>query len=244
MRRWALYGGTFDPFHLAHEAVSIGLLRSGLYERVFVMTSGDSPHKSMSGRPPAVLRYAMAHLNLSDHMQRDRRLVLSDWEILQEGPSYTVKTLEFLQRIDEDVELSLIGGSDVLHEILGWYEPLRIMEIARLTIVHRPGFADEKDHRQAELLRQEYGARISFVPIATPEVSSSQIRQQIADGIDPNDLPLHPKVSNFIKEHHLYHADRKPWDLSDESLWRMMWQEKGWREVLRSFEPDIYPPEQ
>lgn len=243
MRRWALYGGTFDPFHLAHEAVSIGLLRSGLYERVFIMTSGDSPHKSMSGRPPAVMRYAMAHLNLSEHMARDKRLILSDWEILQEGPSYTVKTLEFLQELDENVELSLIGGSDILHEILGWYKPDRIMELARLAIIHRPGYEDEKDHRQAELLRQENGARIIFVPIPTPEVSSSEIRTQIASGIDPHALPLHPKVADFIDAYALYQEDRKPWDLRDENVWRMLWQEKGWREVLRTFEPHTTIPE-
>ena len=110
------------------------------------------------------------------------------------------------------------------------------MEIARLAIIHRPGYEDEKDHRQAELLRQDYGARIIFVPIETPEISSSGIRDQIASGIDPRDLPLHPKVAGFINQYHLYREDSKLWDLSDESLWRMMWKEKGWREVLRLFD--------
>lgn len=239
MRRWALYGGTFDPFHLAHEAVSVGLLQSDLYERVFVMTSGDSPHKTMSGRPPAVMRYAMTHLNLREHMTNDKRLILSDWEILQDGPSYTVRTLEFLQGLDENVELSLVGGSDVLHEIIGWYEPRRIMELARLAIIHRPGYNDEKDHKQAELLRQDYGARIIFIPIETPEVSSSEIREQIANGVDPLELPLHPDVARFINNYGLYEGESKLWDLSNEALWRKIWQERGWREVLRSFDLDI-----
>ena len=100
MKKIALYGGTFDPFHLGHRAVCKGLLELDHFDQLIVMTSGDSPHKSMQNRPPAVYRYKMAQLSLRDLLaQYPDTLELSDFEILQAGTSYTLKTLQALKTV-------------------------------------------------------------------------------------------------------------------------------------------------
>ena len=55
------------------------------------------------------------------------------------GPSYTVETLRILKERRPGADLFLILGGDSLNDLPYWYEPRRIVELATLLIVARPG---------------------------------------------------------------------------------------------------------
>ena len=46
-------------------------------------------------------------------------------------------------------ELAFIGGMDILHELHRWREPLRILELARLIVISRPGLGRGSTRRMS-----------------------------------------------------------------------------------------------
>lgn len=237
MRRWALYGGSFDPFHLGHLAVCRGLAELRHFDTIWVMPTGDAPHKDQANQAPAIYRYKMADLSLQE-LPEDLRtsLFLSDWEILQGGVSYTLWTLEAMKiRSPEPVELTLIGGSDVLKDIRHWYRPEEILALARLGIIHRPGHDDREDREALRQLEASFDhVQADFWPIKTPDASSTKIREAIAAGGDLGALPLAEEARTLIRERGLYQED-DAWRFSPEKQARILrcWQEAGFEEAFR-----------
>ena len=127
-------GGTFDPIHVGHlRAAENARQDLGLDEVVF-MPSGEPPHRPGT-RASAHDRMVMTRLAISGHPV----FVGSDLEVQREGRSYTVETLEALHEQRPDVSWTLILGSDAYAEMGTWRQPERVLELARLGVVMRPG---------------------------------------------------------------------------------------------------------
>ena len=66
MVRIALFGGTFDPFHLAHLRLVNKVSALGKYDEIIVMPTGPSPHKerriSFAGYRFETVRLALSSL--------------------------------------------------------------------------------------------------------------------------------------------------------------------------------------
>ncbi len=60
-------------------------------------------------------------------------------EALRDGPSYTVDTLEQIQREQPEATLIFCMGLDAFSGFPDWHRPERILELANLVIVDRPG---------------------------------------------------------------------------------------------------------
>ena len=88
-----IFGGTFDPIHVAHLAVAEEAAEALGLERVLFMPAGQPPHKpgSRSRRPNSGSRWSALAIAGNDRFVVDRR------EIDRDGPSYTVDTLADLR---------------------------------------------------------------------------------------------------------------------------------------------------
>ena len=89
-----VFGGTFDPVHLAHLAVAQEAAEALGLERIVFIPAGEPPHKPGRAITPGEQRLAMLELAIAgnDRFAIDRR------ELDRGGPSYTVDTLEDLSR--------------------------------------------------------------------------------------------------------------------------------------------------
>ena len=195
-----LFGGTFDPPHNGH----MNNLRAALAlvepDRAIVMPAGTPPHKKASTTPGG-LRLAMCRCFLA----LSPKVELSDWEIRQEGRSYTVHTVEMLAAQNPGAALYLSIGSDMLETFTAWrcWQTL----LARCTLVVQSRETDDRARLEATAapLRTD-GGRVLFANAPPLPCSSTALRGMLQAGADTAALQalLPPPVPEIIKEYNLY----------------------------------------
>ena len=130
--RVGMFGGAFDPPHLAHRALAQCALEQLRLDVLHVLPTGQAWHKT---RPltAAVHRLAMSELAFGGLP----RLLLDDREIRREGPSYTLDTLRELQADHPGAQLFLVMGQDQAHALPSWRRWEDILELATICVADR-----------------------------------------------------------------------------------------------------------
>jgi len=100
-------------------------------------------------------------------------LTVGDDEVRRGGPTYTVDTLRALRADHPDAEYHIILGSDAARNLHTWREADEVVRLSTLVVVNRPA-----DDRAVPV----DGARVEFVDMELVDVSSSQIRADVAAG--------------------------------------------------------------
>lgn len=160
-----VFGGTFDPPHVGHLVVAQDVLEHLELDRLVVVPAARPPHREAVLDPDT-------RLELVRHaFEGDDRIHVSDVELRREGPSWTVDTLEWARRELRPDALFLIVGADQLRSFAGWREPERILRLARLAVMTRPG---------EELLGSDVPHEI--IEVTRVDLSSTQIRGRLEEG--------------------------------------------------------------
>jgi nicotinate-nucleotide adenylyltransferase len=189
-------GGTFDPIHHGHLVAASEVAHRFDLQRVIFTPTGVPWHKSKP-TTPGEDRYLMTVIATA----ADTRFEVSRVDIDREGPTYTVDTLRDLQRgfaaahPDDSAEWFFITGADALADIVSWRDPDGIIDQAHLVGVTRPG------HHLADPGLPE--GVVTLIEIPALAISSSDIRERVADG-KPIDYLVPEGVSRWIRKHRLY----------------------------------------
>ncbi len=171
-----LLGGTFDPMHKGHLNLLETAMRCGHLDAVVVMPAGSPYHKKNQLVSPAVYRYELCKRSLKPLVHT----MLSDMEILRESESYTIDTVEALEKTTGSEErIALIYGSDILFTILDWKEPEKLLSKTVLLVARRPEDNVAELEERAEQLRKTYHARIRFIEEEQVPISSTRIRRAV-----------------------------------------------------------------
>ena len=175
----AVYGGSFDPPHVAHTLLCAYVLTAHEVERVLVVPTRRHPFD----KPLAAFehRLRMCELAFADL----QRVEISDIERQLPEPSLTLRTLQGLQARLPGVPLRLVMGSDLLRETASWHAFEEVAKLAPPLVVGRAGFAT-----------------IGAGPLL-PDVSSTEVRRRLRAGL-PTDGLLCPAVAAYAREHALY----------------------------------------
>ena len=130
-----IYGGAFNPIHYGH-------LRTA--EEVFEMLSLDKVLFIPSGRTPfdkPDLENAVHRLEMvKKAIKGNRHFEVSDIEVRRRGRSFSVDTLRKLRTKYRESELFFILGIDAVIDIAKWKEPDKIIRLANVVIISRPGY--------------------------------------------------------------------------------------------------------
>ena len=169
-------GGRFDPPHLGHVALAERALAEFGIDELHVTVVADAAHKPSEA--PADDRLAMAKLAFA-------RL---DPIVKLEHHRYTVDALE-AAAYDDPIFLI---GADELAAFPTWKQPERVLELARLGVATRPGYAPATA-----------SPRIRIFELEPHPVSSSEIRELVRRG-EPLDGLVDPGVAAYIAERGLY----------------------------------------
>jgi nicotinate-nucleotide adenylyltransferase len=161
------------------------------------MTTGRAPHKEIEDDPGAEVRLEMAQLAA----RTDRGLGASSLEVNREGPSYTYRTLEQLSEQHPERELFFLLGADMAAGLASWKRPERVVELARLGVVPRPGVGLGAVRSALERLGAADRAEIIEMPLCG--VSSTMIRQRAAAAMPLRHLVPDP-VAELITDRGLY----------------------------------------
>lgn len=196
-----LFGGTFDPPHIGHMSILQNAISCVQPNEVWVMPAGIPPHKRASSTP-AELRLAMCQC-FADVFPNT---VISDWEILQEGKSYTQRTVEWLetQRVGADIFLCI--GSDMLLSFTTWHCWQELLQMVTLVVQSRT----EDDIKKLEVAAKEleqYGAKIIFTHAKVEEISSTWLRNAFANGENVSEY-IPDIAMQVIEKNHLYQNEK------------------------------------
>ena len=199
-----IYGGTFDPPHLGHLAAAQEALYAGGLARVLFTPNARNPLKRDEPKSDTEHRLAMTTLAVRDNPAFE----VSRADVDRGGPSYTVELLACLRdALGPDEDLAFVAGMDVLHELPRWRDPRRVLELAHLIVISRPG---EEPLPPTALDDRLPGAsaRITVVEAAGVAVSSTELRERVAAGKPIRYLVPDP-VAAYIAEHGLYREHKE-----------------------------------
>lgn len=199
-RRLGILGGTFDPIHHGHLVAAQEALYRLELERVLFVPAGSPPHKPALPISPAVHRVQMVELAIAGRPDFARSRV----DVDRPGPHYTVDALALLrEQWGPEALFFFIVGTDSLAELPAWHRPDRLVTMAELAVVERPGVAVDL----AELERHLPGlaAHLHWVPMPGLEISSSDLRARVRAG-RPISYLLPAAVEQYIREQRLYHS--------------------------------------
>jgi nicotinate-nucleotide adenylyltransferase len=177
-RRIGVLGGTFDPPHIGHLWLATLAADELKLDRVLFLPAARPPHKRDRAITPAAHRLLMTRLAIGG----DPLFELSILEMERAGASYTVDSLEQLQRAyGEEVRLFWLMAVDSLVQVDSWRDPDRILSLAEWAVAPRPGSVPpsrgELDERFGEA-----ASRIHFLEGPGLDVSASEIRARVAAG--------------------------------------------------------------
>ena len=196
-RRIGVFGGAFDPPHLAHVALVRSAIPALSLDEVRVLPTGQAWHRA-GNLTDATHRLAMTRLAFADVPQ----VVVDEREIGRSGPSYTVDTLTEIAAEQPGASLYLLIGDDQRRSLPAWH---RIEEIVRLAII----CAAARDPQVAAWHTGEpsgadaAGPDIQPLPMPLMPISATDIRERLSRQSGVAGL-VAPAVERYIHEHHLY----------------------------------------
>lgn len=212
-RKIGLLGGAFDPVHEGHLSVARIVLERFQLDEVLFIPTFYPPHKNRSLTPFAHrLAMLQAALKGMDHMS------ISALESERQTPSYTVDTLQELHLRLPGCSFFLIMGADMFVEIQHWYRYHKLFELADCIVAARPGVSADQVAGQVEKLPGEFAydpavhgwrrrqdrSMIVYLPDLSVQISSTEIREKIAENAADIADYLDPAVLRYIRQHGLY----------------------------------------
>jgi nicotinate-nucleotide adenylyltransferase len=205
-----VFGGTFDPVHVAHLALAQEAAESLGLERVLFVPAGSPPHKPGVVVTLGADRLAMVQLAIAGNDRFD----VSRLELDREGPSYTVDTLEMLAAsrasgggAGASGEMTLILSADAFLGLSDWHEPRRVLELARLAVAPRDGYPEAGPDFLARHF-PDLAHRAIFLDGPRIRLSASVLRDRAAAGRSLRYL-VPDAVAAYIGDHGLYRSPRR-----------------------------------
>lgn len=205
MRLIGINGGTFDPIHLGHlraarEAQYLLGLEQVRFIPCYQPVHREGPQVSAEQRTEMV-RQAIEPIDGFE---------LDTIELDRKGPSYMVDTLETLKERFVEVGLVLMMGTDAFSRFHTWHQWQRILTLANIVVMHRPGENVSLFSEAGQILRAHQVAeftqsteQIQELAITQLDVSSTAIRRHLLQG-QPIDFLVPTSVQAYITEQQLY----------------------------------------
>ena len=167
-----IYGGTFNPVHYGHLLTVESVRDKYRLDRIVFIPAKTPVHKQMTDYASPEDRLAMVQAAV----EGNEFFSVSEMEITRESASYTIYTLDILEKLYPGAELFLIIGSDSFNELDTWKAYSEIIERVAIIVMQRP---DNVSLRQDILMQ---GSRFLIHENPLIGISSSGIRERIRSG--------------------------------------------------------------
>lgn len=196
-KKIGIFGGTFDPVHVGHVALTCALKEAHGLDTVLIIPTNRSPHKEHS-----VPQEAKHRLNMLKKAFKDLPYCkVLPLELERTGPSYTIDTVMELKArsiVAANDTLYLLLGQDLLGRLHTWKN---IEELMRQTVP----LVARREVQKTTLLSKEVQSWVEGGVTDTPyfEVSATEIRNRIKNKLYCGHL-LHNLVYKYIQRHCLY----------------------------------------
>ena len=197
--RIGILGGSFDPIHSAHIAAAQTAIEELSLDWVYFVPAGTPYHRNET------LASAEQRLHMTKiAIEGDPRLRVSDVDVVRSGNTYTIDTVEDLQKQfaatnpSDSAEWFLILGADAYAGLESWREPTDIASRVSLVVISRPG------SEISEIA--QYPATVIQIP--GWDISSTEIRGKLLEGQSVDGL-LPEVVIEYIHDNDLYSSKKR-----------------------------------
>ena len=200
--RLGIFGGTFDPVHFGHLALAEECLAVAGLDEVWLVPAASPPHKGGKKLSRFDQRKEMLELAIAGN----EKFKVEPMEADRPGPSFTIDTLEEIQKRKPNDELFLIIGGDSALEFSTWKDPAKIVSLATLIVRIRPGFVMPIEQEFISQLHKELGVQPKVIFVAGPpylDVSSSLLKERVSNNRSIRYL-LPRAVEVYIQQKKLY----------------------------------------
>lgn len=212
-RRIAIYGGSFDPFHLGHLVPVVRAQETFLFEAVYFVPAGSPPHKDSGPLTPVTHRLAMVAMATLPY----DNFFTSDDEVFAPQPTYSVETVRRFRERFPDSTFFFILGSDSFSQISSWEMWEELVDSVHLVVLHRAHmWGQELQQRVPERLLSRLKLVEPFEEVADPKeltiyllnhepfpISGTSIRARQSRGLPIRELVPH-EVHSYIEKYGLY----------------------------------------
>lgn len=195
----AILGSSFDPPHIGHLLIAQQVKEILTVDDVWLMPT----YQHAFGKKLTVAKHRLAMVNLL----RSESINVSELELKRGGASYTIDTLQELQKKHPDDTFFWILGSDQLDEFKNYKSWKEIIKHYSLIIFPR------ESTLQQLTIRVKKSLQLPIIPsniivldnqdLALTNLSSSMIRQRVKRGLSIKHL-VTSRIEEYIRKHKLY----------------------------------------
>lgn len=183
--RVGLLGGSFNPAHEGHVAISSEALKRLNLDQVWWLVAPQNPLKDPGESAPYETR-----LRDADNLPKDPRIIVSDLED-RWGCNYTIETIGYLLDLFGSHDFVWLMGADNFATLHHWEDWTGIIEAMPIAVFNRPGY---------------------LLPAAASKAATRYARARLADSDAaalPSapapawsfiEIPLHPISSTALRE--------------------------------------------
>jgi len=184
-RRIGLLGGSFNPAHRAHRAMSLAAIEALGLDEVWWLVSPGNPLKDKAhDMAPYAVRLASAR-----EMARRARIRVSDFEA-RAGVRYTFDTIRLLLIRWPRHRFIWLMGEDTVAEFHQWKNWRALAHLVPIAVISRPGYDDDaraaramgwlrrfvRPARQARDWTEWSAPAISFLRLPPDRTSATRLR--------------------------------------------------------------------
>ncbi|MCU0485651.1 MAG: nicotinate-nucleotide adenylyltransferase [Anaerolineales bacterium] len=200
--RIGVYGGTFDPPHIAHLILASEACAQLALDQVYWLLTPVSPFKRGKVSTPLEMRLAMLQAAIADNPQ----FVLCRVDIDRPAPHYAADSLELLRQQHADAEWIYLMGGDSLRDLPSWHAPERLLGACHsVGVMRRPGTQIDQEDLYARLPALD--DKLVWIDVPLMDISASHIRHLARTGGSFR-YYVPPAVYEIILAHKLYMAAR------------------------------------
>ncbi len=198
-KKIGIMGGTFNPIHFGHLLLAEQAAELLALDEVLFIPSGNPYMKDTSSLLDGRIRAEMTALAL----ENQPAFHVSTMEIDRKGATYTYETLLILRDENPDNEYYFIMGADNLLTVETWKNPDIFLQNCIIAAAVRGTGTEDKIQKIASHLIYEYQADIRILPARFIDISSSEIRDRVAEGKSIRYM-LPDQVIDYIYKNGLY----------------------------------------
>ena len=187
-----LFGGSFNPPHVAHLIVAEVVRDQFGLDEVWWIPNATPPHK-----PNDELVAVQHRLTMTERtVEGNPAFRVCGVEVERDGVSYTVETLRVLQDQHPDTDFALILGSDSLDHFADWHRPDEIAERVPFIVYKRPGAIES-------VADPRFVNDVRYAAAPVMEISGTEVRARRRAGRSIRYL-VPEAVRAYIDTHDLY----------------------------------------
>lgn len=185
-----LFFGSFNPVHKGHLSIASYMLEHADLKQIWFIISPHNPLKDKDSLLKESERLKMVNMAIVGN----ENMRASDVEFKLPKPSYTIDTLNVLNKIHKTDEFVILMGADNLENLHKWKDYQKILEEYQIYVYSRSSSdgGELKTH-----------PKIKMFNVNLIEMSSTFIREKIKDKEETGNF-LAPQVASYIQRKGFY----------------------------------------